>query len=643
MRRNFKFMITMLSLVFCFSAIAFGQESTGSIEGVVKDPTGAVVPNVSVTIKTTTDASGATSTTGIGQGYTRTVTTDGNGFFRVLEVPPGAYVVTTAPASGFGGATYQNVRVVLGRATQLDIAVAPGQSTAVVDVGAVDAPLDTTASEVTTSLSAQKLALLPKGADFTSALKASPGTRPDPIAGGWSVDGATNAENVFVIDGQDVTNYRNAGINANNQVPFALVQELQVKTSGFDAEYGGATGGVFSVVTKGGSNEWHGEIGTAYNNVRALGGEPRPTQLRFTNGQTGAAFTETVEYYSQPKNRNVSVSPAFVLSGPILKDRVWFFTSWTPQINDQTTTTTFYTNEPAGIRTINAVPATNGGQDTYHSKVTQEYGFARVDAQPFDKLRVTGTFLWNPVITEGLIPFNPSSFGGTDAAVNFGTVSQPNLYQGARLRDLQGGRNNSNNVTAQGVYTPTQAIVGSFRFSRGFLNQRGNNYFVPSGNQYSCVAGNVGSTTFPGACNQGETSPSTTQNVKEVSVRTTWEGDATFLFNAGGKHQLKGGYQHIGIFNDVARGFSQIVFLAYGDYRINNTPFQWSAPNAIPAPNAIGAGALQRFGTVGQGNSTTQAFYVQDRWQPTSRLTLNLGVRLEKRRRSFVQRVSGRV
>jgi len=117
----------------------------------------------------------------------------------------------------------------------------------------------------------------------------------------------------------------------------------------------------------------------------------------------------------------------------------------------------------------------------------------------------------------------------------------------------------------------------------------------------------------------------------EVSVRTTWEGDATYLFNAGGKHQLKGGYQHIGIFNDVARSFSQIVFLAYGDYRINHTPFQWSAPSsAVPAPNAIGAGALQRFGTRGQGNSTTQAFYVQDRWQPTSRLSLNLGVRFEK-------------
>jgi len=622
-------MTTILSVVFCLCAVALGQESTGSIEGVVKDQNGAVVPNVSVTIKNKSDVSGAASTTGVGQGFTRVITTDSNGFFRVLEVPPGAYVVTTAPAAGFGGATYENVTVVLGKATQLNIAVSPGQSTAVVDVGSVDAPLDTTASEVTTSLSAQRLAMLPKGQSFTSALKASPGTRPDVVAGGWSVDGATNAENVFVIDGQDVTNYKNAGINNNNQVPFALVQELQVKTSGFDAEYGGATGGVFSVVSKGGSNDWHGEIGTAYNNIRFLGGNPRPQQLRFTSG-TGAGFTETIEYFNQPKNRNVQANPSFVLSGPILKDRVWFFSSYTPQINDQQTTTTFYTNVPAASRTINAIPATNGGQDTYHSKVTQEYAFGRIDAQPFEKLRVSGTFLWNPLITDGVIPFNPAAFGSTDAAVNFGTVAQPNLYQGARLRDRQGGRNNGNNFTTQAVYTATPNLVASFRLNRGFLNQRGNNYFIPSGNQYSCVAGNVGSTTFPGGCNQGETSPSTTQNLKDVSVRTTWEGDATYLFNAGGKHQLKGGYQHIGIFNDVSVSFSQIIFLAYGDYRINNTPFQWSAPSATPAPNAIGAGALQRFGTNGTGNSTTQAFYVQDKWQPTSRLSLNLGVRFEK-------------
>lgn len=615
-------MVTVLSLVFCLAALAFGQETTGSIEGTVKDAAGAGVPNVSVTIKSSTGSGAGTSTTGVGQGFNRTVSADGSGFFRVLNVPPGVYVVSTEPTAGFGAATYDNVNVVLGKATPLDIEVKPGVSE-VVNVGATDAPLDTTASEIATNLSAQKLALLPKGGDFTSALKAAPGTRPDAFAGGWSVDGATNAENVFIIDGQDVTNYRNAGINANNQVPFALVQELQVKSSGFDAEYGGATGGVFSVVTKGGSNQFHGEFGAAFRPSK-FDGNPRPSQLRFVEGTT-----QYVEYYNQPKPKYLQFSPTAVLSGPIIKDRVWFFGSWTPQIFEQTTETTFYTNQRAALRTINAIPTTNFGRDTYHTRVVNEFGFGRIDAQPFSKLRLTGTFLWNPVVTEGVIPFNPTAFGSTDAPVNFGgTIG---FLGGSALRDRQGGRNNSNNLTFQAVYTPFQNLATSFRYSRGFLNQRGNNYFVPSGNQYICQFGNIGSTTFPGGCAQGDVSPSTTQNVKEVSIRSTYEADATFLFDAGGKHQVKGGYQHIGIFNDVARGFSQTVTLAYGTYRINNMP-SGGCPSApvTPNPAAIGGGCLTRFGTVGKGSSTTQAVYIQDKWQPVRRLTLNLGVRLEK-------------
>ncbi len=617
-------MITVLSLVFCLNVIAFGQETTGSVEGVVKDAAGAVVPNVSVTIKSF--RGGAISdTTGVGQGYSRTITTDGNGFFRVLGVPPGAYIVTTEATSGFGAATYENVRVILGNATQLDIQVTPGGASAVVDVGSVDAPLDTTSNEIATSISAQKLALLPKGGDFTTALKAAPGTRPDAFAGGFSVDGATNAENVFVIDGQDVTNYRNAGINQNNQVPFALVQELQVKSSGFDAEYGGATGGVFSVVTKGGSNQFHGDFGVGFR-ASQLDGAPRPSQLRFTSG-SGATFVQTVEYYKQPKPDYSVFSPTAVLSGPIVKDRVWFFGSFTPQITNQTTNTTFFTNVPAATRTVNTA-AGKGGFDTYSNKIVQEYGFARIDAQPFSQLRVSGTFLWNPVVTVGLIPFNPSSFGGSDAPVNFGgTIGS---IGGSELRAKQGGRNNANNLTFQATYTPASNFISSFRYNRGFLNQRGNNYFVPSGNQYICAHGNLGATTFPGACAEGVSTASTTQNLVEVSVRETYDADATFMFNGGGRHQIKGGYQHIGIFNEVARGFSQQVVLEYG-YRINAMPAGGcpSSP-ATPNPAAIGGGCLIRFGTRGQGSNLAQTVYFQDKWQPSSRLTLNLGVRLEK-------------
>ena len=608
--------MTVLTVVLCSSLLAFGQETTGSIEGFVKDPTGAVVPNVAVTIK---DA-GAT-----GAGFSRTVTTDSQGFFRILQVPPGRFTVSTAAAAGFGASTVQNVQVVLGRATQLDIGVTAGTQEITVDVGAVDAPLDTTASSVTTALTAQKLELIPKGVSFTSALKASPGTRPDSLAGGWTVDGATSSENQFVIDGQEVTNYRNAGINANYQVPFQIVQELQVKTSGFDAEYGGATGGVFSVVTKGGNNDWHGEFGSTFNTAK-LDGDPRPSLFRFTEG-TGATYVEYPEYVSQPKSGYSTWLPTANLSGPIVKDRVWFFGSWSPRITTDNVDATFYTNQRAAIRTINtssSVP--NGGRERYTSETIAEYGFGRIDAQPFSKLRLTGTYLWNPIIRNGVIPVNPLAIGSTDQAVNFGgTIG---TLQGADLRRRQGGRDNANSVTFAAVYNPLNWLIGSFRYSRSFLNARGNNYFVPSGNQYSCHTTSATGISA-GECAPGSTSPSTTQNLRDVAVRTNYEGDATFLFNLGGRHQLKGGYQTLNTFNDRAMSFSQIIFLAYGNARINATPFQWSAPPAtVPNPNAIGAGALQRFGSVGVGEGTSQSFFVQDKWQ-IKRLTLNLGIRSE--------------
>ena len=336
--------ISMFAILLAVSVAAFGQEVNGSIEGVVKDPTGAVVPSVTVTIK---DAAGS-----VGAGFTRTVTTDDQGFFRVLQVPPGTYTVSTAATAGFGVATVNNVKVVLGKATQLDVAVAAGSQNVTVDVTSVDAPLDTTASAVTTSLTAEKLQSIPKGTGFTSALKASPGTRPDSLAGGWTVDGATSSENQFLVDGQEVTNYRNAGINANYNVPFSIVQELQVKTSGFDAEFGGATGGVFSVVTKGGNNDWHGEFGVTFNTPTFDGGN-RPGLVRFTEG-SGATYVEYPEYVTQPKSKYLTFLPTANLSGPIIKDRVWFFGSWSPRITTDNVDATFYTQQRAAIRTLNA-------------------------------------------------------------------------------------------------------------------------------------------------------------------------------------------------------------------------------------------------------------------------------------------------
>jgi hypothetical protein len=633
-------------LCLCFSAIVFGQETTGNIEGVVKDPTGAVVPNAAVTVKSSASANGTTVPGS--SGFNRTVTANEEGSFRLLQVPPGIYVVTTGAISGFGEARYENVSVVVGKTTQVNVELKAGGTSAVVDVASNgDQPIDVTDNEVSTSLGAQKLQLIPKGADFTSALKAVPGTRPDAVAGGFTIDGATNAENVFIIDGQEVTNYKDAGINNNNKVPFQLIQELNVKSSGFDAEFGGATGGVINVVTKGGNNEFHGEAGMGFTPYK-LASENRPTLLRFPSG-TGAAFVQPTEYFTHPKQRRLDTFPSASLSGPIIKNRLWFFGSYSPTVIDQTVDVTFYTNAPAATRTINHAAGAgrdNSGFDSYRRKTTYNYMFGRLDAEITSKLRLTGTYLWNPVVRNGSLSFinefglggvtgaGTAQFGFVDPAVDFG--GNIGVLQGSDLRNRQGGRDNSNNVTGQAVYTPWQSLITSFRFSRGFLNERGDNYFVPTGNTYSCAEGNTpGVVISADACNRGFVSPSTQRNVKDVSIRTTYEGDATGVFNFGGSHVLKGGYQHMKIFNDLLTGYQETVFLCYGDYRINSmcqtlagTALQNS--QAVPNPAAIGSGVLQRVGQLGVGENLSQAIYVQDKWQPFKRLSLSLGVRFEK-------------
>jgi hypothetical protein len=615
MKENLRYTMLLLSLVVCLSATMLAQETTGNIEGTVKDATGAVVPNVAVTIQnltSATDASG-TTTTGTSQGFNRTVTADGEGFFRVIQVPPGVYVVSTEATAGFGTYRNKNVQVVIGKSTQLNVELGAAGGTNVVDITSSDQPVDTTDNEISTSVNAQKIELLPKGVGFTSVLRAAPGVRAEGLAGGFSVDGASGSENVFVIDGQEVTNFRTGTLNANNNIPTQFVQEVNVKSSGFDAEFGGATGGVVSVVTKGGSNDFRGEFGAQFNTSK-LNGKNRPTLARFTSG-SGAAYTQTVEYYDTPKSESLQFLPTANLSGPIINDRLWFFGSYSPTIQETTNKTTFFTNTPAATRTVTAT-------DQFRLKRTIESAFLRLDAQPLSKLRMTGSYTWNPIVDQGALPFGTVSLGGAPATINF----EGQTLRGSEISNRQGGRQNSNNVTGHAVYTPTANLVLSGRFSRGFLNEKLGNYFVPTGSRVRCFNGSTATTPIAGACSQGFQDPANASVFKDVSVRTNFEGDATVLFNGLGRHELKGGYQRFKIRNDVNSTTTGTGFL---DFYYGFTCSQEGAP-IVDSPGVIGCLVLNRVTTVGVGQNTNQSVYIQDKWQPHNRLTLNLGLRAEK-------------
>jgi hypothetical protein len=621
MKRKFTFINLLLLLIFCLSATAFGQETTGNIEGSVKDAAGGVVPNITLTITSARGAASGTTTTGVGTGFRRTITTNDEGFFRILQVPPGTYDVVTSASGGFGEARYENVTVTIGQNTQLDIAVNPGSNVTTVDVAVSDAPpVDTTSNAIQTTINAQKIELLPKSTGFTGLLRSVPGTRPESRSGGFSVDGASGAENVFVIDGQEVTNYRTGTLNETYNIPTQLVQEVQVKSSGFEAAFGGATGGVVSVVTRGGGNEHRGEFGIQLETPR-FNGNPRPLLA----GNTAAAgpFSRIPEYFIPAKDEGVNFFPTANLSGPIIKNRLWYFASYSPQIFNTEVNTQYFTLAQAATRTFIA-------SERYSRKTKYEYAFGRLDANPFNNLRLTGSYLWNPVIQEGSIP--GTSFSNvTSTAFGFTNVPTANFggsigtLRGNQYTSLQGGRQNSNVVNVSGVYTPTSNIVIDGRFSRGFLNEKLGNYFVPTAVQIAACNFAQGVPTSSFAC---ATTGASSITVKDVSIRESYEFSGTTIFNIGGRHELKGGYQRSTILNDVQSGNNAIGVLRFfigPTNLISNIQ-----PGVTTTPGAIGSGSFTRTGTNGQGSNLSQGLFIQDKWQPINRLTLNLGVRVEK-------------
>ncbi|HEV7746810.1 MAG TPA: TonB-dependent receptor [Pyrinomonadaceae bacterium] len=611
------FLLATIVLIAC--PFVFAQETTGSIEGIVKDAAGALVPNVTLTITNAKAAASGTTTTGIGAGFKRAVTSNDEGSFRVLQVPPGTYDVVTTASGGFGEARYENVTVAIGQSSQLAITLNPGANVTVVDIVAADAlPVDTSNNAIQTTISAQKIELIPKGTGFTSILKTVPGTRPESRSGGFSVDGSSGGENVFVIDGQEVTNYRTGTLNDTYNIPTQLVQEVQIKSSGFEATYGGATGGVVSVVTRGGGNDFHGEFGMQWE-TQKFNGKPTPLLGRFTSGSvTNNNFRQTAEYLTPKKAGGTNYFPTANLGGRIIKDRLWFFTSYTPQIFESNVVTEYFTDVPSPNRTLITA-------ERYKRTRRYEYAFGRIDANPISKLRLTATGLWNPVVDDGAIPTTAFS-NVSSSAIGLGNVPTSDykgsigVLRGNQYTSLQGGRQTSDLITLGGVYTATGRLIFDGRYSRGFLNEKNGNYFIPTASPRIAACGTV-NVAFP--CS---TTGVNTITVKDVSVRSSYDFSAAYIFNAGGQHELRGGYQRFTILNDVQLGNNAI-----GELRFNyGTPISGLVPGVTNTPGAVGSASFRRQGTNGRGSNLSQSLFVQDKYQPTSRLTLNLGIRIEK-------------
>jgi hypothetical protein len=440
-----------------------------------------------------------------------------------------------------------------------------------------------------------------------------------------------------------------------------------VKTGGFEAEHGGASGGVVSVVTKSGSDTFHGEFGTVFEPSR-FQPAPRFSPARFVSTSACSAPNNTVplcaaifaanpQYQyaiAQNKDSFLNSFPTASLGGAIIKRHLWFYGNYSPQIFETTRTSNFYnslanSNFSTGRLVLTPRLGSNGqplNPIVYSSKTTNQYAFGRLDAAILSNLRVSGTYLWNPVVTDGPVTFPFASITTSNPVdVNLNGVFLPS----GEYYKLQGGRTSSNNLTGQAIYTPTSRLVVTFRYGRAFLNEKNGNYAIPTAVRYRCQGSqssySIVTTGCPGGLGYQNLSTNSL-TTRDASLRNEYNADATYsIGNFGGSHEFKGGYQYGTTKNDLLSGnastgvvnlyygatFNQLGSSAIGAFvAAENGAASLTTCPAINTTTCLGVGTLYRFGASGVASNKYQAIFFQDKWQPFRRLTLNLGVRAEK-------------
>jgi hypothetical protein len=229
-------------------ATALAQTPTGTVEGLVTDNTGAVVAGATVTI------------TRAATGEQRATITDAGGRFTIPFVEPGTYSVLVG-AKGFKTAREDGVLVQVAETRPVDFKLEVGGITQTVEVSATAETLDTDTSSLGETIQTQTILQLPDlGRNIFDFAMLVPGVNNVGSASTPHIGGSRNANNEQTIDGMtNITPENNVGNNVATATPIEdSVQEINVQTSVLPAEYGRFSGGTESLITKSGSNEWHG-------------------------------------------------------------------------------------------------------------------------------------------------------------------------------------------------------------------------------------------------------------------------------------------------------------------------------------------------------------------------------------------------
>jgi len=438
-----------------------GQTFRGSIVGTVTDPSGAVVSGAKVTVKN------------VDTGRERTTETDGTGFFTVTELPIGNYSVTVEMA-GFQTAMASGVRVDVAAERRVDISLAPGAVGQTIEVTATIPLVETTTNVLGGAFESRQVQDLPiNGRDFTKLLIMVPGAAGEPNSGGdspgsfglFSVNGNRGRSNNFLLDGTDMNDgYRNLpSINQGGVfgtpgtvLPVDAIAEVRV-LSNFEPEYGRNSGSVVNIVTKSGTNEFHGSLFEYFRhdslNARNFFNNVGP-QDKFNNNQFGAS-----------------------IGGPIAKNRTFFYFTYEGQ------------REKVGITSINAVPTIQDFQDAVE--------YVRVNFDPLADPSLCTTSILDclnnqPAGVINQVVLNLFNFCNG----NGGCSGGPAVWPVANIPGAGGG-GSLNSVASAQAFNDADSLIFKIDHSFTDSNQISGRYFFGDSEQ-SFPLGLVGGSNLPG-------------------------------------------------------------------------------------------------------------------------------------------------
>jgi hypothetical protein len=651
-RSSMFFAVVPVVAFFLSGVILFAQETTGGLQGTVKDSTGAVVPSAHLVL---------TGTSLVGE---KTLDTDAAGYYHFANLPPGQYKLTVE-AKGFKKIERSGLTIEVGHLPTLDLTMEVGATSEVVEVSGQAPVIDVTTNTNQTNLTNDVLTDAPHGYSFQSVIQYAPMARNEPLAGGsagmtgnsggslpgsagnglaygFSIGGAADSESTYLVEGQDTENISGGASNAN--VPFQFIQEVQVKTSGIEAEHGGALGGVIDVIMKKGSNAYHGSLFTTYESNGLDGG---PTEfLRYdplSAGDAALGQDPDPQTYSSLQDHFRIVQPGFTVGGPIKPDRLWFFLGFAPYYTSRARTVNF---DPAVCSSIGGCPEQGLGNQLFTQDSQQYFTTARLDFTATQKIRLFASWLdqyqrESGDNLPGADPINPEA---TASFLNTSIFSPITLYSHGLSFSAP---NSTYNFGADISLSPR--IIATTRFGYFFNNYHDIGWPTSSPDLFwetsGVGAGGNGGSTLPSAlAAPGGTSTTPFDQsyaLYNASKHYQLDEDVAF-FKSGwwGTHNFKIGYQlnrlsnlihqngnvpFVGVFPGT--GQSHSASTAVGGANCALLEAEWGS-----CAGEFGYVQVIDFATILPKDAVdwNHALFAQDAWTVGHGLTFNLGIRVEK-------------